>query len=108
MKKAIETFQAFFGLRASGKLDKYTMAEIRKPRCGHPDVGANSQFVGKWPENRNLTYFVQNGMDLDEDTVKGIIKEAWAVWSRYTGLEFEEVQEAKDADFKIRFAVKKS
>lgn len=35
---AIENFQKFFGLPVTGELDEDTLYEMKKPRCGVPDV----------------------------------------------------------------------
>ena len=55
----LREMQRFFGLQITGTLDTDTLALIKKPRCGVPDVNAYgySTFGGnlKW-EKDSLTY----------------------------------------------------
>jgi len=37
-KTALEVYQEFMHLPVTGKLDDSTLKEMRKPRCGFPDV----------------------------------------------------------------------
>ena len=51
--------QIFFGLQVTGELDTETLAMMKKPRCGVPDVNiARYSITGKeykWEKN-SLTY----------------------------------------------------
>jgi peptidoglycan hydrolase-like protein with peptidoglycan-binding domain len=38
VKKAIKNFQRFAGLPETGKVDEATVRQMKKPRCGMPDV----------------------------------------------------------------------
>lgn len=63
---AVRRFQRFASLPQTGQLDQATLAQMRKPRCGLPDVMPTSHATGgrqrryvigpnKWPKT-DLTF----------------------------------------------------
>lgn len=109
--EGVVKYQIFFGLPETGKLDEKTIAQMRKPRCGLPDllpgedvrqkVDDYSLSGGKWPTN-DLTYFFQNGTgDISGTTEWGIIRQALDVWAFVTPLTF--TQTGTEAAAHLRF-----
>ncbi|XP_012864007.1 matrix metalloproteinase-26 [Echinops telfairi] len=96
--------QQFFRLNVTGLLDKQTLAVLRQPRCGVPDVASYSVSPEslKWNE-QILTYRIINyPYGLKRSTVKSIMRAAVSIWSSVTPLVFEEV-ENQDANIKMSF-----
>jgi hypothetical protein len=68
--EALEKYQIFFGLPVTGRLDEATITQMRKPRCGVPDllpgedvrkkVNDYSLSGGKWDHN-DIPYYFQSG-----------------------------------------------
>lgn len=59
MTKKLSEMQKFFALQVTGRLDAETLAVMKKPRCGVPDVNmARFSTFGakiKWQKN-SITY----------------------------------------------------
>ncbi len=112
--EALEKYQIFFGLPVTGKLDDATIVQMRKPRCGLPDlrpgqdvrkkVNDYSLSRGKWDHN-NITYFFQNGTgDIGGTTEWDILRQALDVWTFVTPLTFSQVTSESAADIRFRWA----
>ncbi|XP_073248647.1 matrilysin-like [Porites lutea] len=104
---AIRMFQEYFGLRVSGILDASTVNLMKKPRCGVPDANEGVRMqryatLGKWSK-KNLNYFVQPGQDLPHDQQRKVFGDALQFWADVSGLTFNEVSTARNADIKISF-----
>ncbi|KAL0182979.1 hypothetical protein M9458_022354, partial [Cirrhinus mrigala] len=64
LSEKLKEMQKFFGLRVTGKLNKETLAVMKKPRCGVPDVRYDSPNVYRYAisgdeprwETNELTY----------------------------------------------------
>ncbi|KAF4116552.1 hypothetical protein G5714_004041 [Onychostoma macrolepis] len=103
----LKEMQKFFGLKVTGTLDKETMAVMKKPRCGVPDVAAYSTIGGKpkWKTNK-LTYRIMNYTpDMSNAEVDGTIAKALQVWANVTPLRFTRIYKGT-ADIVISFATK--
>ncbi|XP_057604714.1 stromelysin-1-like [Hippopotamus amphibius kiboko] len=103
----IREMQKFLGLEMTGKLDSDTLEMMHKPRCGVPDVGDFSTFLGspKWRKT-HLTYRIVNyTLDLPRDAVDSAIEKALTVWEKVTPLSFSRIYEG-EADIMIIFAVR--
>ncbi|XP_048349847.1 matrix metalloproteinase-18-like [Sphaerodactylus townsendi] len=93
MADKIRQMQEFFGLKVTGQLDSNTLDEMKKPRCGMPDIGEfrTTRTLNKWPRN-HLTYRIQNFTpDMDHADVVDAIERAWKVWSDVTPLTFTRI-----------------
>jgi hypothetical protein len=102
-ESAMKRFQKFHNLPVTGKLDKETLAEMDKPRCGFPDVGEFTNTGRRWPGNR-LTYaFQEFTPDLPANDVILAIEQAFALWSAETSLCFHRVAITSNPDIIIRF-----
>jgi len=110
---AVEKYQLFFKLPVTGQLDQVTLEQMRKPRCGLPDLpitnGSQSDdgtifFVpngGKW-NHTNLTYFFKNGTnDIGGTQEWDIVRQAFDKWAAVTPLTFTEVADETMADIRI-------
>ena len=123
MESAIRTYQANFGLDATGQLEAPTVAKMMAPRCGVADVingtstmakstvrGRNlySYFPGSpsWPRNkRSLRYAITetSATTIDGATLSAVFARAFARWSEATTLNFTETAREADADITIGF-----
>uniref|UniRef100_UPI00358EAFD6 72 kDa type IV collagenase n=1 Tax=Myxine glutinosa TaxID=7769 RepID=UPI00358EAFD6 len=104
---AVRNMQNFYGLPVTGRLDSNTISEMKKPRCGVPDVAAYSHFPNKmkWSKEK-LTYRILNYTpDMDQSIVDDVIAEAFKVWRDVTPLTFERIN-AGEADIMIKFGIK--
>ncbi|XP_054830431.1 matrix metalloproteinase-18-like [Eublepharis macularius] len=104
MADRIRQMQQFFGLKVTGQLDSHTLDEMKKPRCGVPDVGEfrAAHSSRKWPRN-DLTYSIQNYTpDMDHAEVDDAIERALKVWSEVTPLTFTKTS-TDSADILISF-----
>ncbi|XP_030058244.1 collagenase 3-like [Microcaecilia unicolor] len=99
--------QTFFHLNATGLLDSETLATMKVPRCGVPDVN-NYRPLGQWNRwSRNtLTYRISTYTSrLPSFTVNSLIVSALKVWSDASPLKFEPAY-GPNADIGIKFAKK--
>uniref|UniRef100_A0A8D0H4E8 Matrix metalloproteinase-9 n=2 Tax=Sphenodon punctatus TaxID=8508 RepID=A0A8D0H4E8_SPHPU len=102
--KALQKMQKQLGLEVTGELDQETLAAMRAPRCGVPDVGRFLTFEGdlKW-DHTDLTYRVQNySPDLDASIIDDAFARAFKVWSDVTPLTFTRLERG-EADIMIMF-----
>ncbi|MED6287826.1 hypothetical protein CHARACLAT_020231, partial [Characodon lateralis] len=104
-KKLVE-MQKFFGLQVTGNLDADTLAMMKKPRCGVPDVEiAQFSTFGnnlKWGKN-DLTYRIENYTpDMTAAEVDDSIEKALQVWAKVTPLRFTRIYSGT-ADIMISF-----
>ncbi|KAM4726775.1 collagenase 3-like [Anableps anableps] len=105
-KKLME-MQKFFGLHITANLDTDTLAMMKKPRCGVPDVEiAQFSTFGnnlKWEKN-DLTYRIENYTpDMSAAEVDDSIEKALQVWARVTPLRFTRIYSGI-ADIMISFS----
>uniref|UniRef100_A0A1D1ZDW7 Metalloendoproteinase 1 n=1 Tax=Anthurium amnicola TaxID=1678845 RepID=A0A1D1ZDW7_9ARAE len=116
LESALITYQKFFNLNVTGRLDASTLDLITSPRCGVPDVVVHvnstatddrrrslySYFPGRpvWPYyKRQLSYkFVSPAIA----PVRGLFNRAFTRWSRVTPLSFLEIGRGY-ADITIAF-----
>ncbi|KAK7125547.1 hypothetical protein R3I93_021042 [Phoxinus phoxinus] len=107
LPEKLKEMQKFFRLKVTGKLDKETLAVMKKPRCGVSDVAAYSTFGDspKWPINR-LTYRIVNYTpDMSVAEVDDSIRRALKVWADVTPLKFTRIYRGT-ADIMISFATR--
>ena len=111
VKQALRSFQSFAGLKVTGRLDRATVKQMKKPRCGMPDGGGGSgdrfrryATYSKWRKTR-LTYFIQHGRDLSQGQQDRIFAKALKYWADVSGLSFQRVSSPRSADLKIRLAI---
>ncbi|XP_053297269.1 collagenase 3 [Pleuronectes platessa] len=98
--------QRFFGLLVTGNLDTDTIAMMKKPRCGVPDVNiASFSITGKdykWEKN-SLTYRIENYTpDMTIAEVDDSMEKALQVWAKFTPLRFTRIYSGT-ADIMISF-----
>ncbi|KAK2828862.1 hypothetical protein Q5P01_019896 [Channa striata] len=104
--KKLTEMQRFFGLNITGTLDNETLAIMKKPRCGVPDVKmarfstfGNNQ---KWQKN-TITYRIENYTpDMTVAEVDDSIEKALQVWAKVTPLRFTRIYSGI-ADIMISF-----
>lgn len=105
---AIENFQKFFGLPVTGELDEDTLYEMKKPRCGVPDVdisgGRQKRYatLRKWGKT-SLKCYLTYGDDMSHDHQARIMARAFKYWSDVAPrLQFARTNDLGNADFRIR------
>ncbi|XP_032432682.1 collagenase 3-like [Xiphophorus hellerii] len=106
VSKKLMEMQKFFGLQITGNLDADTLAMMKKPRCGVPDVEVSrfSTFGNnlKWNKN-DLTYRIENYTpDMSAAEVDESIEKALQVWAKVTPLRFTRIYRGI-ADIMISF-----
>ena len=108
---AIKNFQKFFGLEQTGVLDDATLMQMRKPRCGVPDVdvggGRHQRYstIGKWLKT-DLRYYQEFGNDMSHADQRRIITRAFKYWSDVAPrLKFTRVNDRGKAEFLLRLVV---
>lgn len=106
--EAIVNFQTFFGLSVTGELDDDTLHEMRKPRCGDPDVGADGMrlkryaTLGQWSKT-NLTYYLSYGEDMKKADQSRIVARAFKYWSDAAPqLKFKRTYNYNKTDIRLR------
>ncbi|MCC2958313.1 matrilysin family metalloendoprotease [Massilia sp. IC2-477] len=106
---ALKSYQHFFELEDTGVLDEPTIAKMREPRCGFPDIPSDpgiAEFVAqgnRW-DKLTLTYgFGELTPDLDAAAIRSAITTALNLWANVTALTFTEVPLSAEPDFVIRF-----
>ena len=109
---AIKGFQKFFCLPVTGRLDEATINEMKKPRCGVPDVDVNGDRMrmkryvtyGKWRKT-GLKYYMSYGKEfLIKRRQDKIIAQAFKTWSDVAPkLKFTRTYTPSEADLKLRF-----
>jgi len=108
VKTAVENFQRFAGLPVTGEVDAATIKQMKKPRCGMPDVDDDGLRIrryklgSKWSK-LHLTYFVEYGRDLSTSLQDSIFAKALKYWADVSGLSFSRASSASSADLKISF-----
>merc|ERR1711909_67461 len=108
VKTAVENFQRFAGLPVTGQIDAATIKQMKKPRCGMPDVDDDGLRIrryklgSKWGK-KHLTYFVEYGRDLSQREQDRIFAKAFQYWADVSGLSFSRASSASSADLKISF-----
>ncbi|XP_039534118.1 collagenase 3-like [Pimephales promelas] len=103
----LRLMQKFFRLKVTGKLNKETLAVMKKPRCGVPDVDAYSTFGdGRIWQTNKLTYRIENYTpDMSVAEVDDSIRRALQVWADVTPLRFTRIYSGT-ADIMISFATR--
>ena len=105
---AIKNFQKFFGLPQTGELDEETPEQMRKPRCGLPDVddgGRRKRFATHsfWSKT-SLTYYMEYGDDMTHEKQLSIIEDAFEKWrDAAPSLTFSYTDDYNNVDLRIRF-----
>lgn len=93
-KTAIKEFQEFFGLPVTDELDDETLSEMKKPRCGVPDIHDNMRRVKLINHGGSLPkYFLYRGQDTK------VFKYCSDVALK---LQFTKTKSTRDADLKFR------
>lgn len=102
--KALKRMQRQMGLEETGELDQPTLAAMKQPRCGVPDVANYKTFDGdlKW-DHHDVTYRIINYTpDMDSSVVDDAFARAFKVWSDVTPLTFTRLFDGT-ADIMISF-----
>jgi hypothetical protein len=109
--KALETFQAFFGLPVSGEFDEPTRNQMAIPRCAHPDVSpadeVEAAFVVACAWNRRrLSFAFDTGTpDIAGTAEFAAVRRAFQTWQQQcsyqqrSALTFSEV--ASNPDIRV-------
>ncbi|MFJ7264374.1 matrixin family metalloprotease [Streptomyces globosus] len=95
---AVRRYQECFGLEADGETGERTLAQLRRPRCGVPDLLPGAAAVPRavptiraWPRT-DLTYgFMRHTEDLTPAQTASAVAQAFATWAAVTPLTFRHV-----------------
>ncbi|XP_058977554.1 matrix metalloproteinase-2-like [Musca domestica] len=122
--EALKNIQKYGALEQTGKLDGDTMELLTKPRCGVPDIEGKPYYLQKqdminvsdikqrkkrfifgaktWTK-RHIKYLIGNrSLKIPAKQVERDIARAFEVWSQYSNLKFERVNDTS-ADIIIGF-----
>ncbi|GAB2280392.1 hypothetical protein Dimus_015026 [Dionaea muscipula] len=116
LEDAIKTYQHNFGLRVTGFMDRDTVNQMMKPRCGYPDIinGTNTMIArrhvpnyvllgSKW-QKYTLTYkFVRNGLAPRGIDARTVLFYSLSEWARHCLLRFKEVSQNAYSDLQSSF-----
>uniref|UniRef100_A0A670Y791 interstitial collagenase n=1 Tax=Pseudonaja textilis TaxID=8673 RepID=A0A670Y791_PSETE len=100
----LKKMQKFFGLNVTGKPDLKTLAVMKKPRCGVPDLASFVLLDGnpKW-EKTSITYrIVSYTSDMHPSDTDEAIRKAFEVWSNVSPLTFTRLYDG-EADIMMSF-----
>ena len=90
----------------TGELDDATIKQMKKPRCGMPDVDEDGRAkrynAGSRWSKKQLKYFVEHGADLPHYKQDSVFEKALKFWSDVSGLSFSKASNAREVDLKIR------
>ncbi|XP_014785210.1 matrix metalloproteinase-20 isoform X2 [Octopus bimaculoides] len=115
--KAMKRFQMRANLEITGKLDRFTIKQMQKKRCGVFDMipsrrepiqfRISKRFAlqgSRWLYT-NLTYNIKTyTSDLTKQQVDDTIEEAFQIWSRASMLRFTRIYEGT-ADIEVEFCI---
>ncbi|KAM9469230.1 collagenase 3-like [Clarias gariepinus] len=98
--------QSFFGLNQTGRLDTETLAVMKMPRCGVPDIEEYVYNRGnRWKKN-TISYSIgRYTNDLPMKTVDSLIGAALDVWAKASPLHFFR-SFSQQADIMVEFGSK--
>ena len=107
--EAVKKFQQFVHLPVTGEVDEDTLRQMKKPRCGDPDVEEEaSRFkrydaVTSWSKT-DFTYYIEySGEDMSEEDQQTVIEDAFQKWKDACSvLTFTQTTDYTNPDFKIR------
>ncbi|XP_008330466.1 collagenase 3-like [Cynoglossus semilaevis] len=105
-EQKLAEMQRFFHLQVTRTLDSDTIAMMKKPRCGVPDIQPSGYSITghafKWRTN-SLTYRIENYTpDMSTSEVDDSIERALQVWAKVTPLRFTRLYSGT-ADIMISF-----
>ncbi|GAA6109642.1 matrix metalloproteinase-20-like [Tachysurus ichikawai] len=102
----LKDMQSFFGLDQTGSLDTETLDEMKRPRCGVPDIEEYVYNRGnRWKKNV-ITYNIgKYTNDLPVSTVDSLIGAALDVWANASPLRFFR-SSSQQADIMVEFGSK--
>ncbi|KAK3736688.1 hypothetical protein QZH41_011481, partial [Actinostola sp. cb2023] len=108
---AVANFQKFVGLPVTGRIDAETVAQMKKPRCGVPDMDEGGFRIRRFKtakpwSKKELNYFIDYGRDLPTRKQDVVFYYALKYWADVSGLSFRQVGRAEHADIKISFGSK--
>ncbi|GAB2280395.1 hypothetical protein Dimus_015029 [Dionaea muscipula] len=116
LEEAIKTYQLNFGLRVTGFMDRDTVNQMMKPRCGYPDIinGRNTMLARrdnpnyvlgpeKWHKSTFTYKFVHNDLAPVGIDSGAVLVKSYAEWARNCPLYFHRVPESVNSDFRTSF-----
>lgn len=106
---AVKKFQKFFHLPETGEVNEETIHQMKKPRCGDPDVDdEGSRFkrydaVTSWSKT-SFTYYIQySSKHVSSADQQRVISDAFQKWTDACNvLSFTQTDDPSSPDFKIR------
>ncbi|XP_017345686.1 matrilysin [Ictalurus punctatus] len=102
----LKDMQSFFGLNQTGSLDTETLAVIKMPRCGVPDIEEYVYNRGnRWKKNVISYSIGRYTTDLPTKTVDSLIGAALDVWAKASPLRFFR-SSSQQADIMVEFGSK--
>jgi hypothetical protein len=105
--EAVHKFQKMTGLKKTGTVNKDTIQQMEKRRCGLSDFakGNKKSSEDKWSKTHLEYSFDNYSPDMSKEDIKHEFKKAFQMWSDVTPLTFTKV-DSSSADITIKFTSK--
>ncbi|XP_021637366.2 metalloendoproteinase 2-MMP-like isoform X3 [Hevea brasiliensis] len=98
MESALKTYQNYYRLKVTGKLDSDTIKEMMIPRCGVPDnINHPTKQSHHKPGKFNMVQVI------DEKVLKSVCSKAFKKWADVSQFTFEEAPAGSKSDIVIGF-----
>ncbi|XP_026780497.3 collagenase 3 [Pangasianodon hypophthalmus] len=102
----LKDMQSFFRLNQTGSLNTETLAVMKMPRCGVPDIQEYVYNRGnRWKKNKISYSIGKYTSDLPRNTVDSLIGAALDVWAKASPLRFFR-SSSQQADIMVEFGSK--
>lgn len=106
-KHAIKEFQEFYGIKATGKLNKHTVKIMKEPRCGIPDVKIDDpyspimqfhfyRYYPRWRRSILTWRATKYTKKISPLSLWKTLKKAFETWSSVSGLRFLYTRQTPD------------
>ncbi|XP_039048773.1 metalloendoproteinase 1-like [Hibiscus syriacus] len=111
LENALKTYQKYYNLYVTGKIDSATIKAMMIPRCGVPDIifhnnglVSNYSFPGEKWSKYDLTYDIKNDVQVfTAKEMSPVISQALNTWADVSRFRFSKQAQGANANIKIGF-----